>query len=69
MGAMTYTTRMVLKFEIPKEIDSLGDAQWFMYKKLRSVIENPACDVLDDFDRILQEEGITWCEETTRDVD
>lgn len=60
MGDLTYKATMILYFDVPKGIDSLGDCQWFMYKSLRQVIENPACDVLDDFSRILEQEGIGW---------
>lgn len=60
---MDYLMRHTFTIKVPQEIDSRGDAQWFFYKTLRSIIENPECDVLDDFDRLLEQSGINWSDE------
>jgi hypothetical protein len=60
MGDLTYKARMILEFDVPNGIDSLGDCQWFIYKKLSTILKDDCCDVLDDFDEMLEWSGIKW---------
>jgi hypothetical protein len=60
MGDLTYKVRMSLELDVPKEIDSRGECQWFVYKKLKTIMKDDACDVLDDFAEMLEWSGIKW---------